>query len=89
MNIVMIKICLSLLLLVVVLRIKNSSQNVYSDEESIDQCIIHASEYDELETDQKKYNSKGMVRLPYVSKYRSLTALMNSFRNILRSDYEF
>lgn len=60
-NILMVKMRLSVALFVIIpLLFPTSSQNLYSDEESIDQCTIHASEHDQtsLDTDQDKYDSE-------------------------------
>ena len=69
MNIIMIRLRLYMLLFVVVCqRIENSSQNLDSDKELLDQCTIHASEYDQttMETDEGKYNSKGRIILSQI-----------------------
>ena len=69
MNIIMVRLRLYVLLFVLVFqRIENSSQNLDSDEDILDQCTIHASEYDQttMEADEGKYNSKGRIILSQI-----------------------
>ena len=90
-NILMVKMRLSVALFVIIpLLFPTSSQNLYSDEESIDQCTIHASEHDQtsLDTDQDKYDSEGMHRISQMLITISSRNDASHFRNLIRLDYE-